>query len=122
MTTSDAAPLSVVLCGGSDCAQDQRRSHQLLARRLDDVGIEFVRSRCLGVCRGPVAVVADERGSAVVVSKVRSKGRRKRLVAAIASGCLSDAADLASRVDDAKRRDRAIRRAGRSVSIPLTAR
>lgn len=120
MPRTDPAPLSVVLCGGSDCAKDQRGAYESLARRLDDVGVDFVRSRCLGVCHGPVAVVADERGRAVVLSKVRSKGRRKRLVSTIASGSLSGAAAAVPQVDKAKRRDRALRRAGRVVPGKLT--
>lgn len=114
MLETDPTPLSVVLCSGTDCAKDERKAFRSLVRRLDDAGVEMVQSRCLGVCSGPVAVVADDRGCAVVVKKVRSKTRRKRLASAITSGDLTGAAEAAPLVDKPKRRDRALRRAGRA--------
>ena len=119
MPSTDPRPLTVVLCSGSDCAKDERKAYRSLARQLDDADVEFVCSPCLGVCHGPVAVVGDERGRAVVLQKIRSKARRKRLVSAVGSGRLSRAAEAGPRVDESKRRDKALRRAGRAIPRKL---
>ena len=114
-----ASPLTVVVCRGRECAVDQCNAYRRLVRRLERAGIQVARSPCLGVCRGPVAVVVDDRRRAVVVNKVRSKKRQQGLVVAAADGCLAAAADAAPTVDAGKQRNKALRRAGLVMSSRL---
>lgn len=113
MLSTDTAGLCVVLCSGSDCAKDERKAYRSLARRLNEVDAAVVRSRCLGVCHGPVVVVADQGGQSLVQQRIRSKKRQKRLVAAVATGELANVLTASPQVTKRKRRDRALARAAR---------
>ncbi|MEM7286163.1 MAG: hypothetical protein AAF480_07415 [Actinomycetota bacterium] len=119
MSSADPPPLSVVLCSGSDCATDERKAYVALSRRLEAADVSATCSPCLGVCHGPVVVVSDDRHRAVVIEKLRSKSRHKRLIAAVASGRLSKVASAAPEVHKPKRRTRALRRAGRLLNREL---
>lgn len=114
--------LTAVLCSGSDCAKDERSAYRALRRCLDEADVGVVRSKCLDVCHGPVMVVADDDGSAVVIEKVRSKRRRADVATAIADGRLGKVAAAAPVVDGGKRQRVALRKAGRTVGRRLIAR
>ncbi|MEM7139972.1 MAG: hypothetical protein AAF548_03005 [Actinomycetota bacterium] len=117
-----AASLEVVLCSGSDCAKDERKAYRALAARLESSGVDVVRSTCLGVCHGPVVVAADAEGRAVVVGKIRSDRRRSEVAEAIVAGRLGRVRKAGVAVSKAKRRARAMRRAGRALGRELTPR
>ncbi len=71
--------LPVLVCRGSDCRGD---SQERLCAALCAAGVEVVITGCLGVCKGPVAMCPiGDRWE--VVSKVRGKDDRKRLVEAV---------------------------------------
>lgn len=82
---SREAPLTpVVLCGGSSCRGRREREWERLADRLDQASLCVERSRCLGVCQGPVAIVTIA-GRQEVVPRLRSGKRQHRLVEATVS-------------------------------------
>lgn len=72
----------VAVCGGKVCAGERRTEHRALLASLREVDV--VTTPCLGVCRGPVAVL-DPGGDAVVVEKVR-KGKHRRALLDVLEG------------------------------------
>ncbi|MEM8704915.1 MAG: hypothetical protein AAGE98_00545 [Actinomycetota bacterium] len=114
--------LTTVLCSGSDCAKDERAAYRALASCLRDADVSVVTSKCLDVCHGPVVVVADDEGRAVVIEKIRSKARRHELAEAIASGRLRQASKTSGVLAKGKRRSKALRKAGRTIGRELVAR
>ena len=71
--------LPVLVCRGSDC---RGASQERLCEALCAAGVEVVVTGCLGVCKGPVAMCPiGDRWE--VVSKVKGKDARKRLVEAV---------------------------------------
>tara|TARA_S200000501_G_scaffold377411_1_gene435718 strand:+ start:1892 stop:2176 length:285 start_codon:yes stop_codon:yes gene_type:complete len=85
------------------------------------VGASIVKSKCLDVCRGPVVVVADAEGRAIVIEKIRTRARREELADAIASGQPGKMAKAASVVPKGKRRSKALRKAERVAGRELVA-
>ena len=116
-----AAPLTTILCSGSDCAKEERAAYRALSACLHDVGASIVKSKCLDVCHGPVVVVTDADGRATVIEKIRTKERRKQLAEAIASGQPDKVARSASAVAKGKRHSKALRKAGRVAGRELSA-
>lgn len=71
--------LPVLVCRGADC---RGASQERLCEALCAAGVEVVVTGCLGVCKGPVAMCPiGDRWE--VVSKVKGKDARKRLVEAV---------------------------------------
>ena len=105
----------VVLCSGSDCAKDERVAYRALRNDLVDAGVCFDKSKCLGVCKGPVVVVGDG-PSATVLGGIRSPKARRAVVRA----CVADdpakvakgTGALSSRVVKKKKRAKALKKAG----------
>ncbi|MCK9494243.1 MAG: (2Fe-2S) ferredoxin domain-containing protein [Dehalococcoidia bacterium] len=75
----DGTKLPVLVCRGSDCRGD---AQERLCESLCAAGVEVLITGCLGVCKGPVAVIpVGDRWE--VVAKVRGKDARRRLLEAI---------------------------------------
>lgn len=74
----------VVLCGGSSCRGKREREWEHLVDRLDQAALCVERSKCLGVCDGPVAIVTIA-GRQEVVARLR-KGKRQRRFVEAATG------------------------------------
>jgi hypothetical protein len=71
--------LPALVCRGSDC---RGGAQERLCETLCAAGVEVVITGCLGVCKGPVAMVPiGDRWE--VVANVRGKEARKRLVEAV---------------------------------------
>lgn len=69
-----------LVCRGPDC---RGRSQERLCEELRAAGASVLIVGCLGVCRGPVAMLSlGDRWE--VVCRIRGSGRRKRLVRALA--------------------------------------
>lgn len=73
----------VALCAGKDCA---KRCEFAKIRATLRAEHDVVELACVGICSGPVVVVRPEADKPVVLSKLRTKRDRERLVALIASG------------------------------------
>ncbi len=114
--SSGADLACVALCAGSDCAKDQRKAFRRLAESLADAGVEVTRTRCLGVCHGPVAVVAPDAESPVVVQRLRKGGDRRRLLAVVGGGDPGAELDRDRHVPGRKRREKAERKARAAVA------
>lgn len=71
MTTRSAETPAVAVCAGSDCAKDERKRWRALVTELED--LDVVRTKCLGLCEGPVAVLAPESEKPVVVEGIKRK-------------------------------------------------
>ena len=72
----------VVVCGGSACRGRREQDWERLRDRLDDAGLCAERTKCLGICEGPVAIVTIE-GRQEVVAGLRSGKRQRRLIDAV---------------------------------------
>jgi hypothetical protein len=62
---------AVAVCAGSDCAKDQRKRFRRLLDALGD--LDVLKTRCLDVCKGPVAVLEPAAEKPVVVQSVKRK-------------------------------------------------
>lgn len=109
----------MAVCSGKDCARDERKAHRSLRSVLSDDGLDVVPTKCLGVCHGPVAVVVSPSGRAVVVEKLKKKGRQRALADAVRSGRLKRAAAAGPVVRKSKRRKKALSRAGTAMHLTL---
>lgn len=81
MASSKRVGAPVLLCDGPHCrcaARDKLRDALVAG------GCTVERSRCLGICKGPVALVLLE-GEWVVASRVRGKKARRSLVETVTS-------------------------------------
>lgn len=110
---SDGGPRPVAVCGGSDCAKDERAAHRALVASLLTTGATVTRTKCLGMCHGPVAIVdpLGRHGTPVVVEKLRKPKHRDRL-ASIVGGADPDGW---KRVVTGKPARKALRKARASV-------
>lgn len=70
-TRSPSTSPAIAVCAGSDCAADERKRFRRLRRALD--GLDVVETKCLGVCHGPVAVLAPVSATPVVIERIKSK-------------------------------------------------
>lgn len=71
--------LRALVCRGPNC---RGKAQEKLCAALDDAGIAVDTTRCLGVCKGPVALLLiDDRWE--VVSRIRGKRARQRALAAV---------------------------------------
>ncbi len=66
----------VAVCAGKDCARDQRKQFRLLVDALDGLPGGIVKTKCMGLCNGPVAVVGPCSESPVVVRRIRKRPGR----------------------------------------------
>lgn len=105
MTKQGRCPITV--CAGSDCARDQRSNFKKLLAELD--GSDVVRTKCMGVCHGPVAVVDAAGDRPVVIQRIRSR-KQARAVLELATGGGS-APDRLRLVVEKKKRRKAVSRA-----------
>ena len=103
MTTS--APIAI--CAGSDCAKDRRKDFRRLRDGLRECDV--VTTKCMGVCHGPVAVLAADSESPVVIERIRSAKQVKALRRLARRG--GDVPDRLRQVQKPKKRRKAIARA-----------
>ncbi len=102
---------TVVVCGGKDCARKRPDEHGALSGALDP-GADVVPTSCLGICKGPVAVL-DPEGDAVVVARVRKPKHRRALLEHL--GGSPARKPLRSRVVTGKKAKKARRKALKSL-------
>lgn len=104
------ASTTIAMCSGKACRK--RSEHAELHDRLA-AEADVVRFGCVGVCEGPVVVVAPSAGEAVVVARVRSPKAQRDLVRAVRGRGLSDR--LARRVVNGSKSSKAVRRVRRAT-------
>jgi hypothetical protein len=78
----------VSVCIGSAC----RRRHEpsLIDAFGDDGAVRVVPTKCLGVCKGPVAAIEAPGAKRLVLSRLRSSKSVRDAVALVRTGALSD--------------------------------
>lgn len=108
--TAEVTAARVLVCGGPDCAKDRRDDRKALVAACAEAGVAMRSTKCLGLCHGPVAVVVRPAGKPIVVERIRRRRHRRALVA-VANGRRLDR-DVLRVPRKAKRRRRALRRAG----------
>lgn len=106
----ECASAKVGMCSGKACRK--RSEHAQLHDRLS-AEADVVRFGCVGVCEGPVVVVAPPAGQPVVVARVRSPKAQRDLVRVVRGSELSHR--LARRVVDGSKSSKAVRRARRAA-------
>ena len=98
---------SIAICAGPDCAKDRRKDFRRLRDGLGD--LDVVITKCMGVCHGPVAVLAADSESPVVIERIRSAKQVKAVRRLARRG--GDIPDRLREVHKPKKRRKAIGRA-----------
>lgn len=112
----DAGPATpqrplVAMCAGKDCRA--RKEFPAVRKELAACG-DLLQVDCLGLCAGPVVVVAPAADQPVVISKVRSKQQRRDLVRLVADdGRLTKS--LRNRRVDGSKRAKTVKRLRKSL-------
>src|SRR5688572_24077267 len=81
-------PTIVSVCAGSSCRR--RDEQQRLVDAFDDDGVRIVWTKCLGVCKGPVATIEAPGAKRLVLARMRSSKTIRDAVSLVRTGTLTD--------------------------------
>lgn len=107
---TDDRPIRVAMCAGSAC---RKRPEYAELRRDLSSEVELVRFGCVGICTGPVVVVAPDGARPLVVARVRSAKARRDLLRLVRGRAVSDR--LRRRLVVGSKSSKAVRRARRAT-------